>query len=111
MSSEPKVEREDAKVTVLHHPPGIQAGCAKCRTILNSGTFAVRVQVGNHDYLVGNNPPKMCCGEEKKVPLLFNNEPLAAFAAQGIVDILNRDGDTSGLRLLEVAQFISTAKH
>jgi len=103
--------REDAVVSVVHHPAGINAGCARCRTIISSGTFAIGVQVGNHNYLVGHNPPKQCCGEEKKVPLLYDDEVLAAFGAQGIMDTLGRDGSTTNLRLYEVAQFISTAAH
>lgn len=103
--------KEDVSITVAHHPPGISVACAKCRKIIAVGYFAIGVDIGGHHYLAGQNPPMTCCGEEKKVPLLYDNEPLAAFAAQGVIDTLNRDGDTSNLRLLEMAQFISTAVH
>lgn len=102
---------DEATVNVLHHPAGISAGCAKCRTIIAKGQFAVGVKIGEYRYVAGNNPPKTCCGEEKKVPLLFDNEPLAALAAQGVVETLKKDGNTSNLRLLQLAQFVSTAAH
>lgn len=103
--------KEDATVTVAYHQPGISAGCAKCRTIIAKGQYAIRVDVGNHHYLVDHYPPKMCCGDEKKVPLLFNDEQQAVREAEKVIEILNRDGDTSNLRFLEMAQFISTAAH
>jgi len=103
--------KEDATVKVVHHPAGIKAGCAKCRDIIASGQYAVEVDVGNHRYLVGANPPMICCNEEKKVPLLYSEESHATEEAREVIGILNRDGNTSNLRLLEMAQFISTAAH
>ena len=32
-------------------------------------------------------------------------------ASQGIVDTIKRDGNTASIRLLQLAQFVSTAKH
>jgi hypothetical protein len=103
--------KEDATVTVAHHPAGIMAGCAKCRCVIASGKYAIQIAVANHRYLVGPNPPVTCCGEEKKVPLLYDEESSAVRTAIELTDALNRNGDTSNLRLLEMAQIVSTALH
>ena len=103
--------KENVTVAVVDHPPGITAGCAKCRTVLKSGRFAIGVLIDPHKYLVGENPPSMCCGEEKKVPLLFNDEAAAEEAKKQTMQTLDADGTTANLRLLEAAVFTSDTVH
>lgn len=103
--------KENVTVAVIDHPRGITAGCAKCRTVLKSGRFAVGVLIDPHKYLVGENPPIMCCGEKKKVPLLFNDEAAAEEAKKQTMLRLDADGTTANLQLLEAAVFISNVVH
>jgi hypothetical protein len=104
-------KKENVTVSVVDHPLGITAGCVKCRTVLKSGRFAIGVLIDPHKYLVGENPPIMCCGEEKKVPLLFNDLGEADAARMRTMQTLDADGTTANLRLLEAAVFTSDAKH
>jgi hypothetical protein len=102
---------EKAEVALVDHAPGITTGCKECQKPILQGRYAVGVTIGNHKYLVGHNPPLTCCGQEKLVPLLFSDEPAAEEALKATVATMAKDGNTSGLRLLEAARFISTAKH
>ena len=104
--------KESCRVVYFEHPPGIMSGCAKCRTILRQGTWAVGVIVSEtRKYLVGVNPPIECCGEEKKVVDVRNNEDEAKALAAVISAQLNRDGTTANLRLYEAYQTLSDAMH
>jgi len=102
---------EKASVYVLHHEPGIRAGCIQCLVVIKQGTYTLGIKIAEERYLVGHNPPVRHCGEEKKVPLLFHSEEEAVKAAQETNEALNKAGNTSCLKLLEWAKFISTDVH
>lgn len=105
------MQKETVEVKVLFHEAGIHAGCILCQEIIASGLYAVEVLVGDHRYLVGEDPPINHCGEEKKVPRLFDSEEEAQSAARQVIEVLNQERDTSSLRLFEAAPFVSVATH
>jgi len=51
-------------------------------------------------YWVGHFPPIKCCGKESKVAALFDTEDTANKAVDLANRMIERDGDTSGLRLV-----------
>ena len=104
-------ERETYNLVLMNHPPGITSGCATCRTILRSGTWVVGLKIGNHNYLVGANPPITCCGEEKQVIEAFDSEDQARALSQEVQMILDEDGSTENLVLYQAHRIISTARH
>ena len=104
-------EKEECKVVWFEHPPGINSGCAKCRKILRTGTWAVGLLIGQHKYIVGSNPPVVCCDEEKKVIETFDTEPEAEALAKRVIDQLNREGTTENLVLYEAFPGVSDSMH
>lgn len=102
---------ETATVTVVYHHAGFIAGCKKCGQVLNRGTFTIGVEIGNHKYFVGCNPPITHCDEEKMVPILFSDETSAEQAKRETIDTLKKDGNTNNLQLLEMAVFTSKTVH
>ena len=63
-------EKKPCRVVIMEHPAGVSSGCIECRKILRTGTWLVGIIVGaqeEYKYLVGANPPVMCCCQEKQV--------------------------------------------
>lgn len=103
--------KEKAEVRWFNVPAGIVCGCARCRTVLRTGSWAVGVIVGTHKYLIGVTPPVMCCGEEKKVFQCFDTEEEAEAFAGRVIEQLNREGTTANLKLYEAHPAVSAAIH
>lgn len=103
--------KEIARAALVEHPPGIIASCGKCRTVLKSGRFAVAVLIDPYRYFVGEKPRFVCCGEEKKIPLLFDDEKSAEQAVRQTMQTLDADGTTANLKLIVVAILTSDTVH
>jgi hypothetical protein len=103
------VEKESCRVVYFEHPAGITCGCAKCRTVLSQGTWAVGVIVSEkYKYIVGCNPPPECCGEVKTLVIdACATESEALALSDRVTEQLNREGTTANLNLLEMHQSIS----
>jgi hypothetical protein len=85
--------------------------CVTCGTVIFQGEFEVGIQVRGHGYLVGSNPPRVCCGQEQISALLFMNTASAVSAAKAAGDILQRDKGFENLRVIEVPQLGSATHH
>lgn len=92
-----------AIVWVLHHKTGFLQGCRKCRQVLSTGTFALGIEVEirgkKKKYLIGEDPSRSCCGEEKKLIRTFATEEEANVAQAEVVSGLDQMKSTDGLCL------------
>ena len=98
----------------MEHPAGVSSGCIECRKILRTGTWLVGIIVGaqeEYKYLVGANPPVMCCGQEKQVIETFDTEEEANAFSKKIAEQIDREGTTKNLVLYEAHPVLSSAKH
>lgn len=104
-------EKEPYELVLVNHPAGINNGCAKCREILSSGTWAVGLKIGTHRYAVGKNPARTHCGEEKKEIDVFDTEEPARALLERVREQLNREGTTVNLKLYEFHPSVSDSLH
>jgi len=102
---------EDCTLVLIHHPAGIQNGCATCRNVFSEGVWAVGLKVGRHKYVVGEDPKPLCCGDEKKAMAVFTSEKAALELRDLIAEKLYRDGTTENVYLLEPHRMISDSIH
>ena len=87
------------------HEAGITQGCAKCRTVYESGnTCAISITIDedgqSQKRLIGLDPPKICCGERKKTILTFATPEEAQKNAKRIMREITAAGTTEQLILL-----------
>lgn len=94
--------KETYELVLVNHAAGIVSGCKVCRQILRRGTWAVGVKIGDHHYVVGENPKRECCGEEKNVIQAFDSQAEADALAEDVREQLNREGTTENLALHEL---------
>lgn len=97
------IDTKTTKVVSVNNPEKYYFGCRACRTILASGTWVVGVMIGQRRFLVGKNPPVRCCGEEKKVCEVFDDEAAADALRDNIIRHLAEKKSTEGLMLFEAA--------
>jgi len=102
------MKKGDYQVVVISHPAGITIGCKDCRKILAEGKYVLGLKIKYPDreyqYLVGVDPPVMCCGADKRVLYLFNSEEDGKKKGEEVADYLNQRETTEGLRLFVTDQ-------
>ena len=100
-------------VECFNEPRGITTSCSKCLQVLKTGTWVVRILMQGHTFLVGCNPPVICCGEEKKVIDAFQSEPEAEQLARIVREELSRVGVAPNLKVYEARKIplLSNARH
>lgn len=92
---------KDIEVLVVSHEAGITQGCKACRTVLRSGRYAIGLVIdGDKKFLLGEDPPVICCGGEKMIFLCYKTEREAESVKQELLSDLERIGSTVGLRLI-----------
>lgn len=93
------------EVLIVHHPPGIIQGCKKCRVVLSTGKYAIGLKIKDRgrefSYFLGEDPPRVCCGEEKILIRTFESEEAAKIPAGEVRRHLAEKESTEGLRLLD----------
>ncbi len=97
------IDPKATKVVTVNNPEKYYFGCRKCRKVHASGTWVVGVLIGQRRFLVGKNPPVMCCDEEKKICEVFDDEAPAAALRDSIIKQLLEKKSTEGLMLYETA--------
>ena len=93
-------KRWDVAVKPEYYPRGIEVFCPECRHVLSNGRWTICVMTSSERHWVGHFPPINCCGKERKVAALFDTEDAANKAVDLTNQMISRDGDTSGLRLV-----------
>ena len=97
------MKKGEFKVVVISHSAGINQGCRDCRKVLAEGKYALGLKIKypnrEHQYIIGVDPPVMCCGNDKKIWRLFESEDTANKGAKEVADYLNKHETTEGLRL------------
>ncbi len=66
------------------------------------GLFIVEAAGQTFKYLLGNDPPITCCGEEKIIPKIFDTPTEATDACIQMREHINVHGTTDGLKLLAI---------
>ncbi len=103
MSDIANIDPKTTRVATVNNPKKYHFGCIKCRKIHASGTWVVGVLIGERRFLVGKDPPVRCCGEEKKICEVFDDEAPAAALRDRIIEHLLEKKTTEGLMLYETA--------
>jgi hypothetical protein len=93
-------KRGGVAVKPEYYSRGIEVFCSDCRHVLAKGHWTICVTTWSERYWVGHFPPITCCGKERKVAALFASEDTANKAVDLTNRMIERDGDTSGLRLV-----------
>ena len=97
------MKKGENRVVIISHPAGVLNGCKGCRKILAEGKYTLGLKIREpgreYQYLVGVEPPVMCCGADKKVLCLFDTEEEARKKGEEITDHLDKHKTTKGLRL------------
>jgi hypothetical protein len=94
-------QREDVVVAPEYYPRGIEVFCPDCHRVLAKGHWTICVKTWSDRHWVGHFPPKKCCGKERKVAALFDTKDAANRAVDLTKRMIDRDGDISGLRLVQ----------
>ncbi len=106
------MKNEPCEVLHIEHGGGYVFGCKDCRKILAKGTWTIGLRIGETKrYFVGHNPPIICCGMEKAIPLVFDSEGELLPISNQIKETLNRDGTTASVPLVGFAIIESTTTH
>ena len=95
-------EKKEMLFGVVAPPQGIVSGCKHCQKVVARGAAMIEVQViGDQKlYSLGSEKKFFCCGEEKKVPELFDSADAAEQMIQTIEKGL-RDDESVAVILLE----------
>ena len=95
-------EKKEMLFGVVAPPQGIVSGCKHCHKIVARGVAMIEVQVVGDSrlYSLGSEKKFFCCGEEKKVPELFDSADAAEQMIQTIEQGLREDGSVA-VNLLE----------
>ena len=98
------MESEDSGVVIVlvidSRPAGVISRCRECKTTLRQGKFTIGLIIGNEEYLVAEDSSIACCGQDKFLPLHFDDEDEAEQARDKIIETLRADGHMGGLSLL-----------
>jgi hypothetical protein len=106
------VQKEPCEIFHVEHAAGYFFGCRLCRKKLAGGTWTIGLKIGESArYFVGHNPPIICCGEQKTIPLVFDSEGDLLPVSDQLQATLNREGTTASLMLIGFAIVESTATH
>ncbi|OGZ68860.1 MAG: hypothetical protein A3D35_03045 [Candidatus Staskawiczbacteria bacterium RIFCSPHIGHO2_02_FULL_34_9] len=96
------------EVVIAYHEARITCGCKDCKKILAQGYYAIGLDIRepnrNYRYLLGVDPPVLCCGHDRKVLLLFESVEEADKKQKEIIEFLDREKSTEKLRLFEFAK-------
>lgn len=97
-------EERASMVTVAFRSDGADFifQCEKCRTVLARGKYAVGLELRGEHLLVGEKPPRQCCGAEVLVAPVYQSMEAAEQAMAEVIQGLQAVGDTSELCTLRV---------
>lgn len=90
-------EKKEMLFGVVAPPQGIVSGCKHCHKVVAQGAAMIEVQVVGESglYSLGSEKKFFCCGEEKKVPELFDSAQAAELMIQTIERGLKEDGSVA----------------
>lgn len=95
------LEKKEMLFGVVAPPQGIVSGCKHCHKIVARGVATIEVQVVGDSrlYSLGSEKKFFCCGEEKRVPELFDSADAAEHMIQTIEKGLRDDGSVAVILL------------
>ena len=61
------------RIYVVVIPDGSGVACPECNEILGKGKYAIGIMANERKYFVEHDPSIQCCGEDRSVPLFFDD--------------------------------------
>ena len=101
----------DTGLMVMCREDDIPEYCRQCGKPLTTGNYTVGVIFDSHAYLVGHNPPLVCCGVKREPPLLFEEKEDADDALRKVVETFIRDGNFDNISLLIFSEATTKTLH